>query len=367
MNRSSWTYALVIYAEDGSQLRQSSVEVDWEPATEWLRLQALREGLGQREAFELNCTFEPVWHSKAGAPYVGYFLGRVTAEGRSIEHRFPIDYVRRYADDLSKELVKDGALQEGALFTYRGLAFPEHGRGAAGQTPESSNGRGRLFSSKAIAPATPVLPGVLSEHLTGTDVVGTLDPLDLPVVIPQSVLDETAELAGAAGECETGGILIGHLRQDADEPEAFVEVTAQIPALGAEADSSRLSFTPEVWTAVRAAIDLRGRGEIMVSWWHSHPVHHWCRDCPPDKRQVCPLREDFLSAHDRLLHRTVFPRAYSTALVINELGDGERTFSFFGPREGRLEPRGFHLGLGRVDDQTGTSLAVHGAHGLQED
>ncbi len=355
-----WTYALALFDEDDAQIHQATVSVDWERATEWLRLQALRQGLGQCDVFELECRYEPIWNPNIGAPFVDGFRGELTAgpEAHRVEHVFPLRYVAGLADELSRELVRTGKLEDGALFTYRGLAFApnatpstgvERDQGAGQRaTDDRSLGGERLFSTSPLAPAVPIRAGTFAPRLLQAEVVGAVDPIDVPVLIPAKVLDEAAERAAEAGECETGGILIGHLRQDVSAPEAFVEITAQVPAIGAEADSNRLSFTPEVWSAVRAAIELRGRGELMLAWWHSHPVHAWCKDCSPEKRADCPLRGDFLSSHDRLLHRTVFPRAYSTALVVNELGDGARTFSLFGSRDGRLEPRGYYRIPARV-------------------
>ena len=51
---------------------------------------------------------------------------------------------------------------------------------------------------------------------------------------------------------------------------------------------------------------------------------------------------DFLSEPDRVLHRTVFPRGYSVALVVNLITAAEHTYSLFGWREGLLQTRGFH-------------------------
>ncbi|MFY9573299.1 MAG: hypothetical protein WAV20_18025, partial [Blastocatellia bacterium] len=59
--------------------------------------------------------------------------------------------------------------------------------------------------------------------------------------------------------------------------------------------------------------------------------------------QVCKMAGDFFSAHDHALHRTVFPSAFSLALVANDIATGDVTFSAFGWREGLLEPRGFYI------------------------
>jgi hypothetical protein len=119
-------------------------------------------------------------------------------------------------------------------------------------------------------------------------------------------------------------------------------VTGQIPARNTEADLTTLRFTAETWTQVQSTLDLRGREEIMLGWWHSHPKQAWCKQCPDDKQADCQLLCDFFSAHDRRLHRAVFPRAYSIALVVNDMADGH-TYSLFGWRKGQIELRGFHL------------------------
>ena len=63
-----------------------------------------------------------------------------------------------------------------------------------------------------------------------------------------------------------------------------------------------------------------------------------------------PLLTDYFSAQDRLLHRTVFPAAYSVALVVNELAEDRSTLSLFGWRQGMVVQRGFQA-LGAADDQ----------------
>jgi hypothetical protein len=54
------------------------------------------------------------------------------------------------------------------------------------------------------------------------------------------------------------------------------------------------------------------------------------------------MRRDFFSDHDHHLHRSVFPAAYSIALVVNDASDG-LSHSCFGWYEGVLVPRGFHV------------------------
>ena len=75
----------------------------------------------------------------------------------------------------------------------------------------------------------------------------------------------------------------------------------------------------------------------MVGWWHSHPF--FCRDCPQEKRQSCAMYKPFFSTADEHLHRTVFPKAYSVALVLTASEDG-LVHDLYGWHEGAIRARG---------------------------
>jgi len=51
----------------------------------------------------------------------------------------------------------------------------------------------------------------------------------------------------------------------------------------------------------------------------------------------------FFSSQDEALHRTVFPKAFSLALVVSEIAEDDRRIALFGWRRGRVEQRGFHI------------------------
>jgi len=166
----------------------------------------------------------------------------------------------------------------------------------------------------------------------------------MPVLIPRRVLQEAATLSRAAGDKETGGILIGRLHHDSQLRAIFARVTVQLPARHVEATAGSLTFTSETWTDVRAALELRKQEEIMLGWWHSHVVGKaLCKDCPVERQKNCRLSKDFYSAHDHVLHRAVFPKAFSLGLVVNDVSYSDPTFSLFGWRQGVLEPRGFYV------------------------
>jgi len=322
----SYLYAVHVVREDGTEVGQVPIQVDWEPAREFARLTALARGLPADSAFLLDCEFHPVWHPERGQPFVAAI--EVTARSGEIRETVSMDYFSEAARAVTKRLVSEEALKKGDLVRCLPVAFAE--------PPSDSilTRRGR-----PLPPRIPVRAGSLEKHRENDSLSGTTDA-ELPVFVPRVVLDQAAAQTEQETGRETGGILIGHLRRDEESNDLFVEVTAQIPARHTESTSSKLTFTPETWSDVQAALTLRGQGEIMVGWWHSHPVWAWCKDCEPEKRAHCALAEGFLSEDDRLLHRTVFPRAYSVALVVNDRESGT-TFSLFGWNRGLIAGREF--------------------------
>lgn len=331
-----YSYAVHVLREDDAPVRQVAVEVDWEPACEWLRLQALRNGRPPEEAFTLDCVVEPVWHPTRGQPYLGGFRARTAGPAASEAEEFSLAYFRELSSKITTRLVAEGALQKGDLIRCLPLAFPR----SDDDQPTAAPRIGR-----EAPPRIPVDEASLRQFLNGGAAAPAEESTDaLPVFMPEQVLEEVKALTleAGGGTRETGGILIGLLHRDGAAATLFAEVTAQIPARHTEADSTKLTFTAATWTEVRAALELRTRSEIMLGWWHSHPVREWCKNCPEEKRRQCSLARGFLSEDDRLLHRTVFPRAYSLALVANDVTEEGPTYSLFGWSRGVLEPRQFH-------------------------
>jgi hypothetical protein len=320
-----YRYLLALYRQaDGSALGEVPVEPDWEPVQEWVEFDHLRRSQYGVEP----TTLEPVWSEKAGAPYV-HALG-IQCNGTSFV--LPVDYFRPVAQAAAQQFIKQGTLKGGDLFTFLVTAYPR--RKTRGRSEK------RAFIVEEAPAELTAKQSPLAAFAERSVSFGEPDVEDIAVFVPQRVLYETSELTRRDGATETGGILIGHVRRDND---LFVEVTAQIPAEHTQAASEKLTFTPATWTAVQAALNLRGGREIMLGWWHSHPSLHWCRDCPPDKRRVCALQQSsFFSADDVTLHRQVFPKAYSVALVATHHEDGIR-YAMYGWRRALVAQRGFHI------------------------
>ena len=323
----SHLYAVQVVREDGTEVGQVPIQVDWEPARESLRLAALESGVPTDAAFLLECAIHPIWHAERGQPFLGGI--EMSAGAGELRETLSLEYFSDAARSVTKRMVAEGTLQKGDLVRCLPVAFAEPVREEPSLTRHG----------RPIPPRIPLREGLLPEYASQASLFGTTDQ-ELPVFVPRDVLEQATEQTEREPGRETGGILIGNLWRDRESGSLFVGVTAQIPARHTEATSSKLTFTPETWSDLQAALTLRGKQEIMVGWWHSHPVREWCKACAPEKRAECALAQGFLSEDDRMLHRTVFPRAYSVALVVNDLESGP-TFSLFGWSGGRIATREF--------------------------
>lgn len=332
MPNDHFRYALELLRNDGAPAGQFPVEVDWEPLRQCVQFAALRRG--EPAVDDANaCPARPEWDETLGKPYLsGFRLGDAGSRSGSDEQVIPTGFLRSRATNLARQLIDEGKL-ESDTYSFRVLAYPL-------SRPEPTR---YLIDATSMDAVPTVSTGDLGGLLPRAVRCGEPTADEVPVFIPRRVLDECRQLTATAGGLETGGILIGGLSRDAADGGIFLRITAQIAARYNVAAESSLAFTPATWTQVQGAIDLRRRDEIMLGWWHSHPIKTWCASCPPEKRRKCPLLVDYFSAQDRLLHRTVFPAAYSVALVINELADDERTVSMFGWNQGMVVQRGFHV------------------------
>jgi len=345
VNGDRWVFEF--YSEDFRRLGQQTVAVDLEPAWECARLELLRQGragagrvaAGRAAADQVAAgqvatgRVVPRWSARLGPPYIEGFRIAIASED-PVGMDFPNAYFKSAAQRAAERYVDEGALRAQESFHYLVM----FSRSEEGEAEE------RLPLTIRRQPVTlPLVQSALESYQAGALLRGIHDRADLPVFLPADLLGEVKDLTRRANGSECGGVLLGHLHRDRTLPELFVEVAVQVPARHVEASAARLTFTPETWRDVDAARALRAHGEIMVGWWHSHPVGTWCRDCSPEARHACSLAEGFLSEHDRHLQRTVFPGAHCVALVVTDLGDGEPTCTLFGWRRGQMARRGYFV------------------------
>lgn len=329
--RSHHRYVAEATAADGRPLGELVLSPDFAPAAEWSHLQGVRRGVLPARAHCGPSVVEPVYDGVRGAPYVAGIRVRFDAcdpahDGPEI----PWSYFQTCVEDSARRLVERGAVSTLDSIRYRVCAFPASPAEAAPAEPVGA--APLVLERMALAPR---LDG--AARLGGS----AWESADMPVLVPPAVLDEAAAMARAAGEQETGGVLVGHLRRDAAAPDVYAEVTAQIPAAGADAGPAHLGFTAETWSSVGDALALRGRGEVWLGWWHYHPF--FCRRCEPSRRSRCGLSRPFFSRADCEVHRAVFDAAYSIAWLFTDVGEPALRFDCFGWRYGGIAPRGCHL------------------------
>lgn len=327
---SSYRYAIDVLTEHGDALGRVSVTPAWEPALAWVQLEGMRAGRLRPVGTALPGTIEPVWDATAGRPYVGSFRATVGDVVRSI----PKTYLRPLALDASAPFVRAGALRSGEAFRWVVSAFPATSARAAGDGDFAVEA-----DEQPLAVGRAALDAYRARSATTTE--GDA----MPVFVPQRVLDEVLAASAAAGDVETGGILVGVVHRDVATPELFLEVTAQIPAEHTRADAARLTFTAETWAAARDALALRARGEIMCGWYHFHPDFCRLRGCPLERRRQCTAAAPFFSAEDLHLHRACFGvSAHHVALLVSDgaITHGMTT-TLFGWWQGMVVARGFHV------------------------
>jgi len=321
----------------GELLGHASLDPDWDPAIEWTRLAGLRtRGVWAPES-QAERAIDPLWHSELGEPFMrGFRVLLASPEGCEWYSDFSIRYFAELARTASAMLIEKGTLASGERFLYRSLAYEADAADGSERSP--------LFTTVDHPPPLVLrdLPADALAAATPRHADAQAD--DFEVYIPGGVLEEASMLTAAAGDVETGGVLIGHLGRELNTAEICVAITALIPARHTVGHSTKLTFTSDTWTDVRRAVELRGLGEMVLGWFHSHPQLAWCREkgCSPEQQQQCPSAAGFFSTDDCALHRTMFPRAFTIALVMTHSGVGTLP-RLFGWRAGLLEPRGFRV------------------------
>jgi hypothetical protein len=328
-------FVIELLRPDGTPLGSTTLEPDWEPAVEWTRLMGLRTLRVWAPESGAERAIEPIWHPDLGEPYLrGFRVLFAATGGATWFEEFPVRYFGAYVRSAAKQLLADGRLTTDETFVYRALAYEHTGAATYSEAAFAIDDRHpSLRFQEAPRAALLVRSAPSGESYDG----------DFEVFLPDSVLHEATSLTREAGEIETGGVLIGHLGHDA-LPDIWAEITALIPARHTVGDTRKLTFTTDTWTDVRQAIALRGRHELALGWFHSHPQFAWCRErkCSVEAQRQCSAAAGFLSADDVALHRTMFARAFSVALLMTHSINGIVP-RLYGWRSGSLEPRGYRV------------------------
>jgi proteasome lid subunit RPN8/RPN11 len=363
-----------ILRESGEAIAHARIEPDWQPAIEWTRLTGLRARDVWASVPESD-RLEPLWHADLGEPYVRGFRVRLADRGGTEwHHDFSVRYFAGLARAVVAQLVEKGTLTVDDAFMFRTLAYAQPRPEAPAAAPafkavDHSPALTIRPASRQTLQATSIPASAAMAARDGASIHeadGHAD--DFEVFVPQHVLDEASTLTRAAGDLETGGVLIGHLSRDSSWDgshgafEIFIEITAVIPAHHTLGTTTKLTFTSDTWTDVRHAVALRRQQEMVLGWFHSHPQHAWCRakGCALDDQLRCRSADGFFSSDDVALHRTMFPQAFTVGLLMTNSAKGI-TPRCFGWRSGAIEPRGYRVLTARGQHIEEPNVAVGGS------
>jgi len=301
--------------------------IDFEPMLRAAHLMQMRRGTVKVSSRLPRARIVPIACEDRGRPFVGGIEVRFDDVADTVT--FSVSRLHGDVVGGSRLLVDRGVIRSGEQFGYSVCAFPAPEESPVETDFDLEEAVDRLIVWRASLPPT--------EHHHG----GGDGEADLPVLFRRNVLDEAVALSRSAGEVEMGGLLLGHLCLDPEIGELFLEVVALVAATEAIGTEASLRFNPDTFAHLERVLALRNQDECMVGWFHSHP--HFCRLCPESRRQHCDYGRAFFSQADRDVHRTLFPQAYSQALLISDLGGRQPVVDLFSWRDGVIEPRRFDI------------------------
>lgn len=364
MIRNDNTFALLLTTKEGEPFADTRgepiaaipVTVDFDPAREHTWFKAVREGtLEPTDA--ADAVIHPTWYhgpqadANAKGLVSGFRVELVDSEGRGLaESTFGITYLTADARRISAVFVDAGQLKSGETFLFKVFAYP---KAQPGQTQ-----RGIKIKSLASSPLNIKTDRPLADYLERSEAFENAEEEDYPVLIPSRMLEDIAREVRDAVPLETGGTLIMELRRCPRTQRLFSVLTTHMPSQ-MEGELTRLTYTAETWDDARMACELRAADERLGGWYHSHSyLHEACKTCKKRDEGTCKVSADFLSEQDLFLQRTVFPQAFSVALVASNSPCTGLKWALFGWNQGRMRRRGFYI----VDELPGeTRRAAQGS------
>jgi proteasome lid subunit RPN8/RPN11 len=268
----------------------------------------------------------------------GFEVVFLLPNGGERRQSFGLDYFKTLARRHAARLVLAGRLPADGTVVCRLSAFADE--------PVRTARKGLMIDLEAEPATLPIRQGRRRSH--GPSAAWDAPTVsDFPVLVPRHVLEEAVAEARQAPEREVGGVLLGHLRRDSDDGQLYLEITCAIPCEGTKATELSVTFTHETWARVREVVDIRGEGELIVGWVHSHPFR-LCAECPSPIAAECQAKVLFYSVDDEFLMELTFGRPFMVGLLTAveprlESALGHLPVKLFGWRDGNIEPRGFEV------------------------
>jgi hypothetical protein len=141
---------------------------------------------------------------------------------------------------------------------------------------------------------------------------------DRPVLVNQTLIEDTLRKCCEADTRETGGAVLGQMiRLDQALPGTTTRIVTVLSASVDDhrhaGDTMRFTFDPAALAAAAQIAELRGLGETVQTVYHTHGWKNACGNCNQNPR--CPLAEADPSLQDYQLIESLFP-SKSTLLPI---------------------------------------------------
>jgi hypothetical protein len=295
----------------------------------------------------------PDFPKKSGARCAGFWLEAACPDGQTFRRHFSLRSLAHVARRAASVLRESGALAPAARSFYEVQV-------AHGRCPPADPCADGSCEIEVQRPPLTCLRMPLAPLLAQATRMGEADAEDCNVFFTQAAFAQAERCsrrgAGFNPPVETGGVLAGSL---CGSPcgEFFVVVTDVLEATDALQSSYSLGYSDQTWNRIQAAVRARQRsdperGYRLVGNCHGHNFlpnlsptagdSASCHNC--HQRQSCLLTSVFASEDDQIWSKAVFARQpWQLTHIFGLTARGEPVHKLFGLRDGRLQPRGFHL------------------------
>jgi proteasome lid subunit RPN8/RPN11 len=305
--------------------------------------EAFRQGaLPSYDPASQDARIEPVFaEQSASDPRCnGFRIELATAASATFTQAFTLNYFAAAARQARQRLVRENRLPAEQAIHYQLAAYWEEPvRSPQSPAVELSLGPPRSLAPIRAAERLDLGPAEAWDHC---------EPGQLPILVERAVLEEGLDEARSAPHREVGGVLLGHVSRDPVSGEVFVQVTCLASGEGTtESGPSNVTLTPATFARAQELIELRGLGEVIVGWYHSHPFR-FCDACPLPTPPECINKVLFYSDEDLHLMETTFEQPYMMGLLLAvepklEAALGHLPVRLFGWNQGTIQARGFEV------------------------
>ncbi len=281
-------------------------------------------------------TLVPLWRQAGVDPFLLGFRLDLACDCDGTSHTFSKSYgltaLQRPVQHAAASLRNNGQLRPEESVRYRLCAFYTQ------PAPDNDHG---LHGTSEVIPyplQQQSLPALLPPDRSADQLMTSSFSVLLSEHARRDLEQET--LRSIEAGTEQAGMLVGHLHHDPYRQHVFLAITAQVLAdTQVERQAMAFHFHAETFLAARDVIRLRGQGEHIIGWWHSHPT---CQACLQSRD--CTVSTLFFSEQDCLVHEAAFNQPYMVAIVTGKASERqarEPALQMYGWQDGCIVQRDY--------------------------